>query len=111
MIESIQNGGDGKYMREAGIIQILYQSPIGNFVIKQNQVNNKIFEIYASEDMSEMLYKKLTKALEIALEMESQSIEKNFRERYKVKIDNPSPNTALPPKIDMIETTIEDSRS
>lgn len=101
-------GKDGKYFREAGIAQILYQSPIGNFIIKQNQVNDKIFEVYASEDMSEMLYKVLTKALEIALEMESQSIEKNFSERYRVKIDNTRTAIALQEKTDTITPGIED---
>lgn len=104
-------GSDGNYFTEAGITQILYQSPIGSFVINQNQVNNKIFEIYASEDISEMLYKRLTRALEIALEMEPQSIAKNFRERYRVKVDNAIQNDALQETTDRVTPSIEDTRS
>lgn len=102
---------DGRYFKSAGIIQILYQSPIGNFVIKQNQLNNRIFEIYVSEDISEMLLEKLSKALEIALDIKSESIERNFRERYKVRGDSTSPNIELQkPKDALLARDIEDSR-
>ena len=97
----------GDYLTQAGIVQILYQSPIGNFVIKQNQVNSKIFEIYVSEDISELLLGKLSKALEISLDIK----ENDFRQRYRVELDTTSPNIGLQKPIDTNTLSIEDSRS
>ena len=76
----------GNYSMLAGIVQISYQSPIGSFLIKQNEINDKLFEIYASEDISETLYKRLAKALEIALEMKPQEIESKCSGKYNIQI-------------------------
>ena len=84
--------------RRAGITQILYQSPMGSFVIAQDQVNNKIFKIYVSEDMKPRLFDILSRALEISLDLEPKSLEINFREKYKVSVDNAAPISALDEK-------------
>ena len=49
------------------IIQFFYKSPLGDFLIKQNSVNDKIYEVYTSEDISETLYNRLVNALEKTL--------------------------------------------
>lgn len=68
--------------------------------------------MYISENISEMLLEKLSKALQISLDIvEPKSIEKDFHERYKVKIDTPSPNIKLQEQIDSLPLNIDDSRS
>ena len=84
----------GDYSTLAGIVQISYQSPIGSFLIKQNEINDKLFEIYASEDISETLYKRLAKALEIALEMKPQEIERKCSGKYNIQINKSSDNVS-----------------
>lgn len=86
---------DGSYSLDAGIIQILYRSPIGNFIIKQNQLNNRIFELYVSKDISEMLLDRCTEALEKALDIKPKSMAESFREKYKTEIGSPSPSINL----------------
>lgn len=100
---------DGSYYTEAGIIQVSYQSPIGNFVINQNQVNNRIFEVYVSEDMSEMLLNRLTSALEISLELKSGSVRDDFNKKYRVTIDNPNPNVALQRESDTMVPSVNET--
>lgn len=103
---------NGNFYREVGIIQFFYQSPIGNFIIKQNHLNNRIFELYISESISETLLEKLSKALQISLDIiEPKSIENNFHERYKVKIDTPSTNIKFQEQINSLLLNIDDSRS
>lgn len=65
--------------KSTGILQLLYQSPLGSFVMQQNQINNKIFEIYISEGISEKLLQTLSIALEKSLELEPESIAKKIR--------------------------------
>ena len=78
----------GKFKLSEGIVQIYYLSPIGSFVIKQNQLNNQLFEIYFSNVMSKKLYKRLTKALEIALNLKQYTLENNSIDKYNIHLIN-----------------------
>ena len=78
----------GDYCLYGGIIQIQYNSPLGSFVINQNQVNNQIYEIYTSEDISETLYKRINKALEIALGIKPRAIEQSDNDKVALQSGN-----------------------
>ena len=73
-----------------GIIQVLYQAPIGSFIIEQNKINDKIFEIYVSENISKELLQELNIALAKTLELELESREQQYRRELNVKVGNPS---------------------
>lgn len=79
----------GRYGVE-GIIQVLYQAPIGSFIIEQNKINDKIFEIYVSETISKELLQELNIALAKTLELEIGSREEQFRRELNVKVEHPS---------------------
>ncbi len=84
-----------------GIIQVLYQSPIGSFMIRQYRINDKIFEISVSPNISKKLLREITTALEKTLDLEPGSLEKTldlepesrekqFRRELNVKVEHPS---------------------
>ena len=79
----------GRYGVE-GIIQVLYQAPIGSFIVEQNKINDKIFEIYVSENISKELLQELNIALAKTLELELESKGKQYRRELNVKVGNPS---------------------
>lgn len=55
-----------------------------------------------------MLLSQLTKALEVALDIKSQSMEKSFREIYRVRVDNSSPSVRLQEPNDIPLPSIEE---
>ncbi len=71
---------------QTGIIRIDYRSPLGNFVINQNQINSKLFEIYFSKDMSKALYDRLAKGLGKALEFKENVVDNIFIGEGKVNL-------------------------
>lgn len=73
-----------------GIIQVLYQSPIGGFVIRQHRINDKIFEISVSPNISKKLLQEINTALEKTLDLEPESMEKQFRRELEFQVENSS---------------------
>lgn len=57
-------------------IQFFYESPLGNFLIKQNQINNDIYEIYIANSISDELYTRLINSIENVLGVDLSSLEK-----------------------------------
>ena len=79
----------GRYGVE-GIIQVLYQAPIGSFIVEQNKINDKIFEIYVSENISKELLQELNIALAKTLELELESKGKQYRRELEFQVENSS---------------------
>ena len=59
-------------------IEITYCSPEGSFMIEQDSINDHLYRLYYSEDISEDLKKLLNQALEKTFCLESGEIEKNL---------------------------------
>ena len=82
-----KQSAQGNKNRENYTIQFFYESPLGNFLIKQNSVNNKIYEVYTSEDISETLYNRLVTALEKSLDVNLTELEDVYNSS-SIQIDN-----------------------
>ena len=70
-----------------GVISVLYKTPLGSVIINQNKINNSIFEIYVSNDVSDAIYNRLVYALEEALKYDHGTLKVGKRKILEEKKD------------------------
>ncbi len=90
-----------KYSSDSERVNFVYLSKDGNFVINQNDRNQKVFLVYVSEDITDRLLRVLSEAEIEALDLEPESIQGKNR----VGIPN---NANIPTIETRTESTIQE---